>query len=1089
MLRRLIVFVTVMLVALLLMFLQNKVLVGEMELQPLVQALPAAEGAPAGERTYKVTFTDLGGNVIPATAREKEALIRRLEGNQKLAKIPVASVSDVTADKGILVTVGPDVQEDDLKRRLQGVPFKRKNETKDLLHVNPGIDLRGGVEFICQLRNELGERVAADDEVMHVLRSRLDERGLTEPVVSKLSNGDVQVVIPGGTRSDAARTRKVLEDTGRLEFREILEEYPYVQLGAPDAKVRVSPRGGYEFAPDVYRNRGDIVAPKRVEPGFTPTHFYRLGRAELTGKDVKEANQTLQQGEQAVGILFTAPGATRNEQFTQRLFQTGPHGSNVGTGRLAILFDGVVQSDPVVQSPSRDHCVITGHFTQDEIDRLRTSLRAGSLSVIPEVTSERVVGATLGHESVQRAISTMLLSLVFIVGFLAFYYRRLGLVATFSLAVTAALTWATMSIFGATLTLPGIAGLVLAVAMSIDTNVLIYERIREELRADKGLAYAIERGYRRAFLTVIDSQLTTMGAGFVLYIVGSGPIKGFGLTLMIGIGISLFAGIYVGRLFTDWLCRGRDTLVMSSLFKELPGPYVQLRKVSYAVTVLTAIAGMGWFLFGHKVVGGGFDRNFDIDFTGGNMVQVVFKEPQTMETVQKALAEAEARQAPEAQTLDDVRAQAYVAEFGAGGAASRQWMFRGRDEPATRIEAERNKLEEERAELVRQAKQLRDQEPPNEVEARQVDKRIEAKAAALAQVQARIQERTTEFRKALAQAFPGAIAAEGEEVLAAAFDGTRLSMTLATIETPTTEQTERIVANLQKRDDLATVAVKPAGSPAGALVVEATYRKPPSGLHQLPVSDPALERLTTLIAAGNPVDDLVRGRAVVAFELFNAVIVQAAKERLTVTQPFPSSEHFSGQVADQMKVRALAALAIAMLVMMFYIAARFELAFGLGGVISLLHVVVQTVGLICLLDIRIDLTVVAALLTIIGYAINDTIVVYDRIRENIGLLPGRTLGEVINTSIAQTMPRTFLTGGCTIAALGIMLVFAGDSLTAFTATLLIGVLLGTFSSVFVAAPLLIALQRKNKPLMPPSEVIVSPDPAAGATDPAPAAKH
>ena len=146
---------------------------------------------------------------------------------------------------------------------------------------------------------------------------------------------------------------------------------------------------------------------------------------------------------------------------------------------------------------------------------------------------------------------------------------------------------------------PGIAGLVLSIAMSIDTNVLIYERIREEMREDKGLAYAIERGYNRAFLTVIDSHLTTMSAGLVLYFIGSGPIKGFGLTLMIGIGISLFSGIYVGRLLTDWLCRGRDKLSMSSLFKELPAPYVQWRFISYTLTVLTAVAGnyaLGAFL-------------------------------------------------------------------------------------------------------------------------------------------------------------------------------------------------------------------------------------------------------------------------------------------------------------------------------------------------------------------------------------------------------------------------------------------------------------------------------------------------------------
>lgn len=1064
MLRRLIVLAAVTVVSLLLMFVNSKVLVGEQELQAQLQLVSKPD---APERVWKVTFNDLGGNGVLATTHEQQLIASRLAGTERIAKIPVKAISEVTPDHAIEITGGPEVNEDDLKRRLQGAPFKRPNEPKPFGHVNPGIDLRGGVEFVCQLRNELGGRVAADDEVMHVLRSRLDERGLTEPVVTKLSNGDVSVVIPGGSRADAARTRKVLEDTGALEFREILEEYD-VALGQPGAKVEARPTGGWRFAPDTYHARGDIVAPKRVEPGFAPTKFYRLGKAELTGKDVADAKQELVQGEQAVAIAFTAAGATKNEQFTTRLFKTGPvHGTGSGTGRLAILFDGVVQSDPIVQSPSKANCQITGSFTQDEIDRLRTSLRAGSLAVVPEVISERVVGATLGHEAVSRAITTMLWSLVFIVTFLAFYYRRLGLVAIFSLVVCAALTWVTLSVFGATLTLPGIAGLVLSIAMSIDTNVLIYERIREELREDKGLVYAIERGYDRAFLTVIDSHLTTMSAGLVLYIIGTGPIKGFGLTLMIGIAISLFSGIYVGRLLTDWLCRGRETLSMSSLFKELPAPYVQWRFISYTLTVLTAALGIGWFALGHKVIGGGFDRNFDIDFTGGNMVQLIFKEPVGLNEVNAAIKAAEEKQAGGPRTLDDVRAQPYVAEFGVGGETTRQWMFRGRDEAGTVIEAERDAAEAKRSALQRRADVLRAENPPKDLEARALDKEVAQVAQQIREIQGRLAARTDAFKQAIATAFPGKVAAEGDEVLTATWQDKRLTLALVTLEAPTADQAARIAAELRKRDVLAAVEAKPLAPPALGLEVTATWREKPGPLAAATASanDPVFQRLASLIQAPTPEE--VRGLAATAFELYNSVTALAGKQRLTVANPFPSSEHFSGQVAGQMKWRALAALAVAMVVMMLYIAARFEFAFGLGGMISLLHVVVQTVGIICLLGIRIDLTVIAALLTIIGYAINDTIVTFDRIRENLGKMAGRPLAEVINASIAQVMPRTVLTGGCTIVALGIMLLFAGDSLTAFTATLLIGTLLGTYSSVFVAAPLLIALQRKGSPLIPP----------------------
>ncbi len=1077
MLRRLIVFSTVMIVALILMFIQNNVLVGDQELQLLMQKQPASTPsatAPAStDSTYKITFADLGGNLVFASANEQQAVTKRLAGNERLSKIPVKSLSDVTADHALVLTVGSEVSEDDLKRRLQGIPFKRANEAKGMLHVSPGIDLRGGVEFICQLRDDSGRRVAADDEVMHVLRGRLDERGLTEPLVTKLSNGDVQVVIPGGSRADAARTRKVLEDTGRLEFREVLEDYR-VQLGAPGAKVIALPIGGYDFAPDVYHNRGDIVAPKRVDPGFTPTEFLRLGKAELTGKDVKEAHQTLTQGEQAVSITFTAPGATRNEQFTTRLHQTGEFGSKTGTGRLGILFDGVVQSDPRVINPSHEQCSITGHFTQDEIDRLRTSLRAGSLSVVPEVISERFVGATLGAESVQRAMWAMILSFLAIVLFMAVYYRRLGNVANLCLAVTAILIFATLSIFSATITLPGLAGLVLSIGMAVDTNILVFERIREELREEKGLPYAIDRGYDRAFLTILDAHLTTFITALILYYIGSGPVKGFGLTLMIGIAINMFSGIYVGRMLTEWFCRGRETVTMAAWVPPLVLPYVEWRRSAYIFSIITGILGAAYFAFGHLMVpNGSFQRNFDIDFTGGNMVQVVFKEAKSLKSVEEAvktaIKEAEAKtKAPS--LLDDVRMQAYI-PVGAASTDSRQWVFRGRDEAAGGIEAERSALEEQRSALTRKAQGLRNATPPNEVEARKIDKEIEAKGEEIKVVRAKLSGRVAEFQRQIAAAFPGAIAPEGDEINAATMTGERLSLTITTLEAPTVEQANQIATALAKHNELKAVTAKPATAPVTGVVVEASWQKAPSGLAKFLVEDPALTKLASLLGKG-VMDDQLRGQAQAAFDVFSLVTQQAAKERLTIAQPFPASQHFSGQVAEQMKWRALAAIMLSLVAIMAYVAARFEFRFGIGSVVALFHDVVLTVGILAMLGVRIDLNIIAALLTIIGFSINDTIVTYDRVRENLPRMVGKTLAQVIDLSIAQTMSRTVLTTGTVLATVIVLLIFGGEALYGFSLTLVIGFTLGTYSSIFVAAPLLLTFQ-KQQPVVPTDVVLTA----------------
>ena len=1073
MLRRLIVLGVVAVTTLLLMFINSKVLVGEQELQAQMQLVSKPDPA---ERTWKVTFTDLGGNGVLATTHEQQLISARLAGNERIPKIPVKTVSEVTPDHAIEITGGPDVNEDDLKRRLQGAPFKRPNEPKSFAHVNPGIDLRGGVEFVCQLRNELGARVAADDEVMHVLRGRLDERGLTEPVVTKLSNGDVSVVIPGGTGADAARTRKVLEDTGRLEFREVLEEYDVV-LGQPGAKVEAKPAGGWRFAPDAYHGRGDIVAPERIEPGFTPKKFFRLGKAELTGKDVADANQALDQGQQVVTIAFTAAGATKNEQFTTRLYATGSiHGNSSGTGRLAILFDGVVQSDPVVQSPSKANCQISGKFTQDDIDRLRTSLKAGSLSVIPEVISERVVGATLGAETVQRALLAMIASFLAIVAFMALYYRRLGTVANLCLLVTSCLIFATLSLFNATVTLPGLAGLVLSIGMAVDTNILVFERIREELQKDKGLTYAIEHGYGRAFLTIVDAHLTTFVTALILYYIGSGPVKGFGLTLMIGIAVNLFSGIYVGRMITDWLCRGRDTLTMAAWVPALRLPYVEWRHWGYGFSFLTGVLGAGWFMFGHKLGGGSFERNFDIDFTGGNMVQVIFKEPKSLNEVEAkvhAALEALRSKNEQAGLLDDLRMQPYVATLGDDGSKSRQWVFRGRDEEGSRLEAERGTREEVRGRTQREADLLRAGDPPkvapNEPEARKLDKQVELLAREIIGLQAGISARTDAFKKTIAGVFPGDVAAEGDEVLAAAFADKTLTLSIATLTPPDQDQAERLAKTLAKRDELATVTAKPLSGSVPGLELTATYRTPPSALNSFDVADPALTRLLAQIG-GEKQDEAARGRARAAFDLYNAAATQAAKERLTVARPFPASEHFSGQVANQMKMRAGFATLLSLIAILAYVASRFELRFGIGAVIALFHDVVLTIGIVCFLGFRIDLNIIAAILTIIGFSINDTIVTFDRVRENLPKL-GKSLTETINISIAQTMSRTVLTSGTVIATVIVLLVFGGDALRPFSATLLIGFTLGTYSSVFVAAPLLLTFRKRGggSPTAPPGD--------------------
>lgn len=1087
-LKRLAIVLSVLATALFLQFLANRVLVGEQELQ--AETYPTTT-TTAGAKAFEVVLKDVAGTRVDATERDVAAVQARLAGNVKDHPIPTKDVAFVPTSKRIVVVVPEDQDETQLRQRLTGRPYQRENEPHPFWYVPKGIDLRGGVEFICRLKNADGRVVPATDEVIATLRNRLDERGLTEPKVTKLSNGDAQVVIPGGTRADAARTRKVLETTGRLEFREVLGPqtgyYPNAEFPSSvpgDAKcawIKLG-TGLYRLNPRIGGSRQDIIAPKEPDPGLEPSQFMHLGPAKLTGKDVADAHESMRNGSPSLAITFTAVGAGKNHEFTSTVKQRGQTG---GTGRLAIVFDGVVKSDPTVIEPSSRDCEISGHFTHDEIKDLRGVLKAGSLAVTPEILSERVVGATLGIEEVSRAFTTMFWTLATLVAFLGIYYRRLGVVAIGSVAINGALTWTTLAVFGATLTLPGIAGLILSLAMGIDTNILIYERIREEMREDKGLPAAIDAGYTRAFLTVIDSHLTTISAGLMLYLIGSGPVKGFGLTLMIGIAISLFSGIYVGRLLTEFLCRRKQTLSMMYLCRPIHIGYCRLRKLSYVLVAATAVIGIGYFAFGHKLTpGASFDRNFDIEFTGGTLVQVSFKEPQEAKAVELAIEQAWAK-VPEDQRKEsllnprEIQRQAYVQNLAQKGSASRQWVFRVRDEEGAKLEQQRHDLELENAALLKQIETLREKTPPDTAQANRLEKeQFVPLKKRIDDLGTEITNRTEVFKHELAGAFGGLVAAEGDEVLAASWKDERLTLDIATIDQAEPNQADAIAQKIAYMGR--ETSVKPLAAGKG-LSVGIAFREPPRAPQQSQVAettDPGTRRIEHLLLAGGVGADEARAVAAAGGQVFEAVVNAAAAQQVVVAQPFPASQHFSGQVADRMKLQAVLALSAAMILMMLYIAARFELAFGLGAVVSLLHVVIQTLGLVALFNIRIDLTIIAAFLTIVGYAINDTIVTYDRIRENLGKMAGKPLEEIVDTSIAEVMPRTILTGGHVALALVIMLVFAGESLRGFCSTLLIGILLGTYSSVFVASPLLLSFRKRME--TPPAAPADGSQPAATA---------
>jgi protein-export membrane protein SecD/preprotein translocase SecF subunit len=1039
MIRRFLVIGLICCTAFVLMGLQNWFLTGHQDFQADIQNLP--------DRVVEIRLNDLAGTQVSFSDIELEQLRQRIAGDAAAKLPPLQVVADslaVTPEGRVRLTLAEGQDPQTARNRLAGKPYRRANESRHLFAVNLGIDLRGGVEFICRLYNDDGMAVPADEETLHTLRKRLDARGLTEPVVTRLSNGDVQITIPGGTRADAAATRKVLQSTGRLEFRELKAELQRSQIvPLPNNRWGLAKDAG------VHQDFGDVVYPKKPEiAGDEPTAFQLLGKVALTGAEVANAYQTLQDGQLAVGIEFTARGGAMNEDFTGRVKALGDQGK--GSGRIAISLDGFIESDPRIMSPSGRNTVISGRFTSAEVEALRTVLKAGSLKVNPVVMSERVVGPTLGAETVSKATIAMILSALCTVLFMPLWYRRIGFVALGSLAVGMGLLYAVLVMFGATLTLPGIAGLVLTIGMAIDGNILIFERIREELDGGKDLKSAIDAGYDRAFITIFDGNVTTAITAIILYWVGSGPVQGFGLTLLIGLATTMFGAVYVGRAVTDLLYRKQETGVVPNPLKGFGQgvSYVKLRFAAFIFSGALLIAGtLEFFVFTP------LNNNFDIDFTGGNAVQVTFTQPKDLAAVRAGLERVHA----EGFEAKSVQVQPYFSSFAERG-ASRQWVFKARDVHGASIEVDRQQLEMRMAELRRQEAAAHDEKSGDKERAKVLARKIETLRVEMQQKNALIDQRVKVFADQLRQGFGADIPADGSEIVAASWNDRVVELAYSTLD-PVQPDQARLLAEGLKR--LPGVTATRASGEGNLLKVNVTWAVEPQEQRQAPLGDIGA-RLVQLLANGSATsgDPRLYGRATATTELNDQISMQAANHRIRIAKPVPSSEHFSGTVAGRMKLEAAIAMGLALLGILAYVAARFEFRFGVGAVIALFHDVPITMGVLALLGMRIDMTVVAALLTIIGYSINDTIVVYDRIREILQKY-NKSMAETIDLAVGLTMSRTVLTGGTTLASCAALYFFGGDGVANFAFALFIGIAFGTYSSIFVAAPILLLLDRKG----------------------------
>ncbi len=676
----------------------------------------------------------------------------------------------------------------------------------------------------------LDHRVStALNQSIEVVGRRVNELGTTEPIIQRQGTDRILVQVPG--LQDPQRLKDILGQTAKLTFQMVDQSMP-----AEEAISGRPPVGS-----TVMYSTDDPPAPYLIENAII-----------VSGENLVDAQASFDQrtSEPVVSFRFDNRGATRFGQATQ-----------TSVGRLfAIILDGKVISAPQIREPILGGTgQISGSFTVESANDLAVLLRAGALPADLTIVEERTVGPSLGADSIAAGQFASIVAGLLVVGFMLFAYGRLGLIANIALLANVTLIVAILSVLGATLTLPGIAGIVLTMGMAVDSNVIIFERVREENRHGRSIVQSMDSGFKQALATVVDANVTTLIAAVILFFLGSGPIKGFAVTLGIGIVTTVFTAFTLTRwLVAVWLRRQRPKSMPRGVVRLVPDDtrvsFMALRKYAFALSLVLSLASVALFVT--------VDMNYGIDFRGGSSIEVQAKGGQA--------------------DIADIRDRLNALDLG-------------------------------------------------EV-----------------QVQ--------EFGSA--------------------------------------------------RDVLIRI-----GTQEGGDVAEQT----------------AVEKVRTSLASD--------------YEF----------RRIEVVGPTVSSElAFNGAIG----------VAASLLAMLVYIWIRFEWQFGLGAIISTFHDVILMIGFYVVAGIEFNLTSIAAILTIVGYSINDTVVVYDRVRENLRRYKKTEIPELLDLSMNQTLARTVLTGVTTLFALAALSIWGGEVIQSFTIAMIFGILAGTYSSIFVAGPLLILFKLR-----------------------------
>ena len=699
-----------------------------------------------------------------------------------------------------------------------------------------GLDLKGGVAFTLEVDESA---LSADaqhirDEkltkAIEIIGNRVNGLGVSEPIIRPIGANRIEVQLPNVSTKDNPEIVNNLRKPARLDFKMV---HPFA------APPQEAPPGYERMTLDI---EGRAGVKNHTEELYVKT------RPEMTGEGVADAYPTMDEfGRFRIILKFTDAGSRQFADVTKAIADEGQRSGRLG--RLAIVLDNKLYSAPTVREQiNGGSAEISGSFTQREAVDLSNVLN-NPLDLPLSIKEQYEVGASLADDAIASGKLAFIIGTGLTIAFILFFYTIGGVVAAVGMGVNVLVVLAVMANYGATLTLPGIAGIVLTLAMSVDSNILIFERMREELKLGKSLPSALEAGFDKAWSAIIDGNLTTLITAVIMVLLGTGPVKGFGVTLVIGIFTTMFAAVVVSKLVLELLIVPGyiKKLPMFSVLQNTNFDFLKHAKGAFIASWLVIAIGVGAVVYKGKDI-------YGIDFVGGDTVALSF--------------------------------------------------------------------------------------------------------------------------------------------------------------------TQRIDVG----------ALRTAANAAGFEEASPVYQK------QLG-SELELLKITTDFDQGEP-------------------LVKALQ------QAFPSAQ-FSNEgvtrigpsVGEQIQWNALKAVFWSLVLILVYVAFRFEFGYGMGAVISTIHDVIMTIGIFVLFDRQFNASMVAAILLVMGYSINDTIVVFDRIREELKLNPTGTLRDIINRSLNLTLSRTIITGGTTLLTAITLISVTGGDVNDIAFTLLIGIVTGTFSSLFIASPI------------------------------------